>query len=105
MQYSLVVCSQHVLLHWLQVSEGHMRTHLFRLTLIFCLASAGIGCSSKPPADNTAGSDAQNAPGQNATANGGTPDGREVRERKEARERKREPIVVAAGTSITVRLG
>ena len=80
-----------------------MRTHLFPLTLILCLASAGIGCSSKPPADNgtTAGSDAQNAPGQNAPSSGGTAD----TQRKEARERKREPIVVAAGTSITVRLG
>ena len=83
-----------------------MRTHLFRFTLIVCLASAGIGCSSKPPADNTAaGSDAQNAPGQSAPGNGGTAAGREGRERKEARERKREPIVVAAGTAINVRLG
>ena len=83
-----------------------MRTHLFLLTLSLCLASAGIGCSSKPPADNsTANSDAQNAPGQNAPANSGTAEKREEGRRKEARERKREPIVVAAGTAINVRLG
>lgn len=83
-----------------------MRTHLFLLTLSLCLASAGIGCSSKPPADNTtANSDAQNAPGQNAPGNSGTAENREEGRRKEARERKREPIVVAAGTAINVRLG
>lgn len=83
-----------------------MRTHLFPLTLILCLASAGIGCSSKPPADNTtAGSDAQNAPGQNAPGNGGTADGREGGGSKEESERKREPIVVGAGTAINIRLG
>jgi hypothetical protein len=78
-----------------------MRSHLFLFTLGLCLALAGVGCTSKPSADNnTAGSDAQNAPG-----NGGTADGREGSGRKEAREAKREPIVVHAGTSITVRLG
>ena len=83
-----------------------MRINLFLITLILSLASAGIGCSSKPPADNsTASSDAQNAPGQNAAGNGGAADRRDERERKEARERKREPIVVAAGTAINVRLG
>lgn len=79
-----------------------MRTHLFLFILILCLALAGIGCSSKPPTDNTtAGSDAQNAPGQNAPGNGSTADN----QRKEERERKREPIIVAAGTAINVRLG
>jgi hypothetical protein len=82
-----------------------MRSHQFLFTLTLCLALAGVGCTSKPPADNsTAGSDAQNAPG-----NGGTADGREgssrKEERKEAKEARREPIVVQAGTSITVRLG
>ena len=83
-----------------------MRTHLFRITLVLCLASVGIGCSSKPPADNTAAnSDAQNAPGQSAPGSGGTAESGEARERKVERERKREPIVVAAGTAINVRLG
>ena len=81
-----------------------MRSHQFLFTLTLCLAFAGVGCSSKPPADNTtAGSDAQNAPG-----NGGAADGREGSGRKEtrgAREARREPIVVRAGASITVRLG
>ena len=81
-----------------------MRSPLFLLTLSLCLVFAG--CTSKPPADNTtASSDAQNAPGQSAPGNGGTADGREGNSRKEAREAKREPIVVHAGTSITVRLG
>ena len=80
-----------------------MRINLFLITLVLSIASSGIGCSSKPPADNTtANSDAQNAPGQNAAGNDGPADTKE-RERKEAR--RREPIVVAAGTAINVRLG
>jgi len=83
-----------------------MRIYLYLLTLILCLALAGVGCSSKPPADNSsANSDAQNAPGQTAPGSAGTADNQPDRERKEARERKREPIVVAAGTAIDVRLG
>jgi hypothetical protein len=81
-----------------------MRTYLYLLALILCLAFSGVGCTSKPPADNTAAnSDAQNPSGQSAPGNGATSERRE--ERKEARERKREPIVVAAGTAINVRLG
>ena len=77
-----------------------MRINLFLITLILSLASVGIGCSSKPPADSTAAnSEAQNAPGQAAPGNSGSS------EHKEARERKREPIVVATGTAINVRLG
>ena len=80
-----------------------MRSPLFRFTLTLCLTLAGIGCSRKPPADNTntpAASDTQNAPG-----NAGTADGREGSGSQEAKEPKREPIMVRAGTSITVRLG
>ena len=81
-----------------------MRTYLYLLALILCLAFSGVGCTSKPPADNTAAnSDARNPSGQSAPGNGATSERRE--ERKEARERKREPIVVAAGTAINVRLG
>jgi hypothetical protein len=83
-----------------------MRSYSFLFTLSLCLAFAGVGCTSKPPADNTTvNSDAQNAPGQNASGNGGTAEGREGSGGKEAREPKPEPIVVRAGTSITVRLG
>lgn len=79
-----------------------MRTYLYLLALSFCLVFAGVGCTSKPPADNTtASSDSQNAPGQNAPGNGGPADAKE----REHKERKREPIVVAAGTAINVRLG
>ena len=81
-----------------------MRIHLFPLTLILCLASAAIGCSSKPPDNTAAGSDAQNAPGQKAPGNGGMADGKEGGGHKEERERRREPIVVAAGTAINIRL-
>ncbi len=83
-----------------------MRSPLFLFTLSLCLALAGVGCTSKPPADNTtANSDAQNPPGQNAPGNSGTADARQDSGRKEAKEAKREPIVVPAGKSITVRLG
>jgi hypothetical protein len=83
-----------------------MRTYSYLFTLILCVAFIGVGCSSKPPADNSsANSDAQNAPGQTAPGSAGTADNQQGRERKEARERKREPIVVAAGTAIDVRLG
>jgi hypothetical protein len=83
-----------------------MRSYFFLFTLTLCLAMAGIGCTSKPPADNTtSGSDAQNAPGQNAPGNSAAEDSRGGSGRKEAREPRREPIVVRAGTSITVRLG
>lgn len=78
-----------------------MRTHLFLLTLSLSLALAG--CTSKPPADSTTAGSDQDAAGQAAPGNGGSSDRRE--EHKEARERKREPIVVAAGTAINVRLG
>jgi len=81
-----------------------MRSHLFLFTLSLCLALAGAGCSSKPPADNsTASSDAQNAPGNGSPESAREGGGR--KEAKEAREAKREPIVVPAGASITVRLG
>jgi hypothetical protein len=77
-----------------------MRSHVLLFMLSLCLAFSTVGCSSKPPADNagdTASSDAQSAPG-----NGGKGTSKERGERKEA---KREPIVVPAGTAITVRLG
>lgn len=69
----------------------------FLLTLSLVLVLA-VGCTSKPPADNT------------TTDNGTTSDtntakgGKEGKERREG-EAKREPLVIPAGTSVTVSLG
>jgi hypothetical protein len=79
-----------------------MRSRLGLITLSIYLAVA-LGCTSKPATDNTTG----NANNSNAS---GTSDAgkneKEAREHKEAREeKKKEPIVVPAGTSVTVSLG
>jgi hypothetical protein len=75
-----------------------MRSRLVLLTLSLYLTFAPLGCNSKPPADNTA--DTGNP--SDATAKGG----KEAKEHKEARkEKKKEPVIVPAGTSVTVSLG
>lgn len=74
-----------------------MRSRLIVLTLSFYLAFA-VGCN-KPPADNSS-----NATDQSTPAAGEKDSAREAKERRE-REAKREPIVVPAGTSVTVSLG
>ena len=73
------------------------RFHLLILSFVLALAAA---CTSKPPADNT------------TTDNGTTSDtntgkgGKEGRRREgESKEAKREPLVVPAGTAVTVSLG
>jgi hypothetical protein len=67
------------------------------------LALSVLGCSSKPPADAT--TDAGTTPGDTPTAKGD----RETKQRKETKEarkeKKREPVIVPAGTSVTVSLG
>ena len=72
-----------------------MRSRLLLLALSLYLALAVLGCTSKPPADNTTDT---STPGD-TTAKGG-------KEAKEARkEKKKEPVIVPAGTSVTVSLG
>jgi hypothetical protein len=73
-----------------------MRSRLVLLTLSLYLALAVLGCTSKPSTDNTANPEAQ---GTTANSN------QQAGEHKEAHEKKREPLIVPAGTSVTVSLG
>jgi hypothetical protein len=74
-----------------------MRSRLAVLAISFYLALAVLGCSSKPPADNT--TDTGNP--ADTTGKGG----KESKEHTQAKERKREPLVVPAGTAVTISLG
>lgn len=78
-----------------------MRSRLIIASLSFYLALAVLGCN-KPPADNTN----PNATDQSTPGNDEKVSNREAREAKERREKeaKREPIIVPAGTAITVTL-
>src|SRR5579864_3955624 len=75
-----------------------MRSRLILFILSFYLVFTVLGCN-KPPADN---SNEPNATDQSA---GGEKDSAREKERKEHREAKREPVVVPAGTAVTVSLG
>jgi len=79
-----------------------MRARLIPLALSVYLALIVLGCTSKPPADTTADnsttSDTSNAKGKDSKELHGT-----KHEAKE--EKKKEPVVVPAGTAITVSLG
>jgi len=76
-----------------------MRSRLTLLALSFYLALAVLGCSSKPPADNTTTDTGNPA---DTTGKGG----KESKEHKAGTEaRKKEPVIVPAGTELTVSLG
>jgi hypothetical protein len=78
-----------------------MRSRLVLLTLSLYLTFALLGCTSKPSADNT--TDAGNA--SDTTAKG-SKEAKDQKEHEEARkEKKREPVIVPAGTRVTVSLG
>ena len=78
-----------------------MRSRSVVFTLSLYLSLVVLGCTSKPSTDNTTNP----AAGQNNTA-GQESAGKEAKEHKEAREeKKKEPLVVPAGTSVTVSLG
>jgi hypothetical protein len=81
--------------------EGSMRSKLLVFPLAFYLSFALLACN-KPPANNTDASNNDAASDNNTpNANGNAP--AEHHERKEARqEKKREPLVVPAGTSVDV---
>ncbi|HEY6373700.1 MAG TPA: hypothetical protein VIX37_24205 [Candidatus Sulfotelmatobacter sp.] len=79
-----------------------MRSRLVPLTLSLYLTLAVLGCTSKPSADTS--TDTAN-PVDTTTAKGGK-EMKEGKEAKEARkEKKKEPVIVPAGTSVTVNLG
>ncbi len=84
-----------------------MRSRLALLSLCVYLSLAVIGCN-KPPSDNSTSvaPDTQAATGNDQNATG--KEAREPREHKEHaehKEAKKEPLVVAAGTPITISLG
>ncbi len=81
-----------------------MRSRLILFILSLYLALTVLGCTSKPATDNA--TDTGNAGnGSDTTAKSGK-EPREHREHKEARaEKKKAPVVVPAGTEVTVSLG
>lgn len=87
-----------------------MRSRLVLGILSFYLALAVLGCTSKPAAESTTDAsttDTSNTTdSQGTTGKGGRGSHKESKEpREERREAKREPIVVPAGTTVTVSLG
>ncbi|HUC30203.1 MAG TPA: hypothetical protein VMR80_11485 [Candidatus Acidoferrum sp.] len=80
-----------------------MRSRLGLITLSIYLAVAVLGCTSKPPSDSST----DNSGNTGSTTATGSKEGKESRERREERaeKAKREPLVVPAGTSVTVSLG
>ena len=76
-----------------------MRSRLTLFTFSLYLVLSLSGCTSKPSTDNATGTDAQNT-----TARSGQ-ESKEGKEAKEAKVERREPLVVPAGTAVTVSLG
>jgi len=98
-----------------------MRTRAVLLTLSLYLVFAAVGCTSKPPANSDAdnsssasssdtNTDASNAGSKPANAKKSSKQPKERKEAgseasKEVKEVKKEPLVVPAGTAVTVSLG
>lgn len=81
-----------------------MRSRVLLLTLSLYLAFALLGCSK--PSTDSSNPDASNTDTQSTTAQGEKEPGKGSRkEAKERKEAKRAPMVVPAGTTVTVRLG
>jgi len=79
-----------------------MRSRLILLTLSLYLALSVLGCTSKPPTDST--TDNTGAAGDSAATD--SKDSKGDKEHKEARkEKKKQPVIVPAGTAVTVSLG
>lgn len=85
-----------------------MRSRLILSILSLYLALTVLGCTSKPATDNA--NDTGNSENSSDTTAKSGKEPREHREHKEAREakqeeKKKEPVVVPAGTEVTVSLG
>jgi hypothetical protein len=81
--------------------EAVMRSRLSPLIITLYLVFAVLGCTSKPPADN-----ATDSATDSSASSDNTGTAKEAKEHKEARkEKKKQPVIVPAGTSITVSLG
>jgi hypothetical protein len=78
-----------------------MRSRLILLTLSLYLGLSVLGCTSKPSTDSTSDS-GTSTDSQTATGKSGKESGKGA---SEATEAKKEPLVVPAGTSVTVSLG
>lgn len=86
-----------------------MRSRLILVLLCVYFAFFVVGCN-KPPSDNTAdnaATDNQASTGNDQKASGAAHERREHAEHREAehKEARREPLVVPAGTAVTVSLG
>ena len=77
-----------------------MRSRLILFTLSFYLALAMLACSK--PSTDTAADDSSSTADTKAPSGKGSKDSKE---HKEAREKKKAPVIVPAGTSVTVSLG
>ena len=83
-----------------------MRSSAVLLTLSLYLALALLGCSKPPAGSSTDNANAGNTDASNTDSSGTTAKGsKESKEHQEAREVKREPLIVPAGTTVTVSLG
>jgi hypothetical protein len=78
-----------------------MRSRLILLTLSLYFGFALLGCSKPPASDSGSGTDANAA----ATTAGSDKDGSRDEKQPQPQAAKPEPVVVPAGTSITVSLG
>ncbi len=83
-----------------------MRSRSIPLILSLYLALSVLGCTSKPAADNNSSPDTSNNASNTTSPGNSAQEPKDHREHKEAREEKKKaPVVVPAGTSITVSLG
>ncbi|HET9308021.1 MAG TPA: hypothetical protein VFO46_18530 [Candidatus Sulfotelmatobacter sp.] len=77
-----------------------MRSRLSPLIITLYLLFAVLGCTSKPPADTAAdNSTDSSAPSDNAAP------AKEAKHKEARKEKKKQPVIVPSGTSITVSLG
>lgn len=76
-----------------------MRSRLSLLILSFYLVVCLLGCTSKPASNDTADTGNSSTPPDSATTGSNAP------KEQRAERRKREPLIVPAGTSVTVSLG
>lgn len=90
-----------------------MRSRVVLFTLSLYLSLAVLGCTSKPSGDTTgdtsgsgsASSDSSSSGAQDSAPTGGGSTKKAKAHKEAVAEKKREPVVVPAGTSITVSLG
>lgn len=76
-----------------------MRSRIVLFTLCLYLAITALGCSSKPPASNSTDS------ATSADSTGSGDSGAKDSKKGAREEKKKAPVIVPAGTALTVRLG